>query len=944
MANFKVMALPQNNPDGDGSKEILQNVDFDGIKKGQPESWLFFTYGNSSKINVAGDKYKGHNVVCIESDHLQGKGYISQERKDLQIKAKTTFKLSGYYRTEDLGIDKDGKFYVTAIYNNNDKDKKLVKHQLKMLNPSKEWGYFEYARDIEPPVNSVFFMAMLNNCSGKLYFSQLSCVAQKSETSASSKQVYIWREAEGLCPGFTCSNWKPKEYKDDVDFFSGEGAISSIKKEPFVWNFKEKSEVDQETLLPRKNTYKIWLRLYGYRQMPQMDIALDDKKVSSFKTRKTEKTDDKGEYVGGGEFYWQDAGEFTSEGGNHKLKISSEGPFCIDAIMVTTDMSYQPRLFEAREKADRDFFTDIKSAPTIKSEYKVCGVSDKIASPLTFRSHIPGDSPVKINNNDSPAVFHIDLPSCIDIKHVSSHWAGITWNSPERWGKKFLSYKKKGEKVIDNKKYNSYEINLYCLSGDIFVFVQGNSDGFEFNKDQKCFFHLEYKGTKGDVEELDIKTVELKQVKGFSKIFVGPAGKSFLNFFSEYPDIQKVMAYSGINFVNPWIVTKKDNVKWKKFVKDCTDNKIIVTAEFSPFYGKYGPTQDGDFSVDINGRKTKAPTLCPDYQGEMFRNNIVAIEELGRDMGVGIVLDDENYNQFCDKIDYGRKCKDLFAQYLAKKNVPYKDPAVIVGNKKQEKELYDLWVDFKCEMMLDRYRLFRQKYDDCQNQNGSASATDRKFFIPQILKNKSMQESRENSYWDYKKLAEFSTHISPMIYTYQGIRDSHEVGDTIRMYNDGIGKKIIVPTLLAGHRGFGEIPVAEKKMLKYQVFESLMSQSPGIIYWDSSAFFDPLNLVQISEAIGLAQPYEDFFLNGEPCNTIKTSPAWVRIIALKHKNAILIYAANYRNDPDKKVMITLNQKPLKIIEAGRNKEMKINNSSFETDFSDGRGKLFLATF
>ncbi|OGV50465.1 MAG: hypothetical protein A2017_01535 [Lentisphaerae bacterium GWF2_44_16] len=926
-------------------EEILKNRDFSAMKDGQPENWRFYTYKDCSKISIADETYKDNKVVCIESDNLKGKGYISQELKDLKIADKTSFKISGYYKTENIGIDKDGKCFVEIKYNGLEKDKKLLKYQQKVLPPAKEWAYFEYVKDIEPPVKDLRFMAILYNCSGKIYFSGLSVTAQKIKSIDTSKQIYIWREAEGLCLGFANSNYKPQEFKNTADYFSGGGAVYNTKKEPFIWNFKEKSEVDPETLFTKKNTYKIWLRLYGYRQMPLMNVELDNKKIASFKTKKTEKTDDKGEYTGAGEFYWQEAGEFTGEGGNHKLKISSDGPFGIDAILITTDISYQPKSFETREIANKDFFTDIKSGPVIKAEYKVCGVSDKIVSPLLFRPHIPGNTPIKIKNDEAPAVFHIDMPACIDIKNVSSHWAGTSWNYESRWGNKFLTYKKVGEKTIENEKYNSYEIYLYYLWIDIFVFVKGNSQGFEYGKDKKCFYSLEYKGTKEAQEKLHIRTVEMKPTKAFSEIFIGPAGKCFKSFYCEYPDVTETMTYTGINFLNVWSINiAKDKELWDKFVKKCLASKIIVTAEFSLLCSAYGPVEKDDFAIDINGKKVDRASICMDLKGKTFQKNLTAVDELLNNAVTGIAFDDENYNQYQDKIDYSKRSKEMFEQYLNKKNIAYKDPVEIVKNKDKEKALYNLWVDFKCDMVLERYKILRARYDESLKKNTISTTQSRKFFIPQILKNKSPQESRENSYWDYKKLAEYSTHISPMIYTYQGIKDSHIVGDTIKMYNDYIGKYIIAPTLLAGHGDFGEVALSEKKMLKYQVFESLMNKAPGIIYWETSSFFDPLNLSQISEAIRIAQPYEEFFLKGEPCNTVKASPEWARIIALKHENKILIYAANYRNETDKKIIITLDKKPLKVMDLEKNKEVEIKNFSFETDFLDERGKLFLVLF
>lgn len=922
--------------------EMLKDNGFSEVEDGGNVCWKFFTYGGRSKISVVKkDGLATEKAICINSTAMDGRGYFSQSVGGMKISSVTSFKISGCYRTEDVEIDKDGRCFVEATYNNDECDKAFGrKHQQIVLEPSKQWMHFERECNIEPPVNSMLLMAALYNCKGRLYFSHLSVTARESKLANPQGSIYVWREAEGLCAGFSCNGHKPSEFKDDANYFSGAGASYSTRGEPFVWNFKEKSEVDPETLFPKRRTYKTWLRLYGFRQAPAIDVSVDGKRISSFKTRCTENVDAQGEYAGGGEFYWQDAGEFVGEGGNHSLKISSKGVFGIDAILVTTDMSYRPESFEAREKSDKEWFVDIKSGPVIKAEYQLCGVSDRIASPLVFRPYMPDNQPIKINNDEPPAVLHVDLPSSIEVKNVSSHWAGTSWNSKSRWGERFLTYRKTGERTIGKERYNCYDVYLHFLGLDIFIFVQGAPGGFEYGRREKCLYWLEYKGEKAQQEELALLTVDLKPAKAFSKIFIGPCGKGFRNFYNEYPDFIEAMSYSGMNFINIWNVHLPDEKRaWDEFLRKCSDSKITVTAELSPFFGEYAPKSNDDFAVEANGARNSSPSLCMDMKGKVFQKNLAVIDQLTSEAATGIVFDDENYNQMRDKIDYGERCKKRFRAFLASKGMKPADPLEAVKDKKSE--LYRLWVDFKCDMLVERYNAFRAKYDEACQRNSRSTTFEKRFFIPQILRNASPQESKTDSYWDYKKLAACSTHISPMIYTYQGIKESYVVGDTVKMYNDYIGRNVVAPTLLVGHGNGGEVPAAEKKMLKYEVYECLMNKAPGIMYWQSDAFFDPVNLAQISEAIRVAQPYEDFFIDGKPWTKFAISPSWVRAVALKRNGEILLYLANYRNETDKRVGVKLEEPPSSVTDIELNVQLPVDGSGFETDFADDRGKLFL---
>ncbi|MDD2478937.1 MAG: hypothetical protein PHS31_03500 [Victivallaceae bacterium] len=310
--------------------------------------------------------------------------------------------------------------------------------------------------------------------------------------------------------------------------------------------------------------------------------------------------------------------------------------------------------------------------------------------------------------------------------------------------------------------------------------------------------------------------------------------------------------------------------------------------------------------------------------------------------GYGLTVDDEHTNMLKDSVDYSPKMKKLFAEYIKTQGLDYVDPISIVNNKKGYPQLYSAWIDFRCKMKVDLYHLYRASYLEGFASSGGKYTFGKSMFIPQIVKDDSIAKTKINSFWDYKQLAEHSDYISPMIYTYQGIEGSDIVGNTIKMYHDYIGRKIIAPTLLVGHGGFGEIPLYQKPMIKYQIFESLMQQSKVIMFWAAPAPMDPLNLQFISDAIRQASPYEDIILNGNSVK-LQTTPEWVRVNALQLNKQILVYVANYRNDVGHKIQVHLPSKAISVLDVETGKNLPLTGSSFETDFRSSRGKLFVAT-
>ena len=914
-------------------QELFQNINWEKMKGDTPTNWRFFTYKGKSTIKLSNETFESKKVAVIESDNLKGQGYIGQFVK-VQLPAGKNIILSGYYRTENLALGSKGKMYANIAYNYGSKDKQFPrKYHSLLFKPSEKWKRFESVKAINVPIKNFFALFMLYQGSGKLYFSDLSLKIQESGNKINSNEKYIWREGEDVLKSASVSNWGHKI----KGYYSGKGGVI-LKKEAFKWNFRIKEEVNTNNLMPKKRNYFVWLRMYGYMDKPAVSVFFNKNKISSFKTQANEQVKD-GKYAGPGKYYWQKAGSFSAVGGNASLKVITQGRMLLDAVIVTTDSKYAPNQYEARKVAEKNFFADIETPHLIKSVFKVYGISNKVITPVTFRYH---GKIVKVPGDQKPAVFHVSIPANIKIKNITSHWAGKTWNKPTRWGKKYLTWKKTGSETINSIKHNKYEVYIYYLALTYTFFVQADEDNFQAGRKLSCKYYLEYNGKKQLVETLPLRTLNLKSTKAFKTILIGPAGGNTRSFYEEFPDIAKNMVFNGMNVINGWhAYPKRDGESWKKFRNQCINNKIRIIGEHSPFFGTFGIKDKKFRAVSLKGKSVyHRPALSINEESTSFRQNLEHLTESGRQGLTGMVLDDENFNQKKDDFDYNPLTIEKFKKYALEHNINYVDPKLIIKDKKKYAAEYKAWVDFKCDSMVEMYSKFQKAYLKGVSEAPSSSTFGEKIFIAQILKNRTPEESKINSYWDYKKLAAVCNYISPMIYTYQGIKDSAQVGDIIEMYNKYIGKKVIAPTLLCEHGGFGDVDMTQKKMFKYQIIESLMQQSKIILFWYGSSVYNPVNTQYISEAIRLTSPYEDIILNGKEYKGA-SSAKWVRIKGLKLGNKILLYVSNYRNSISKKAQIKLNSKLKSVLEIGTGKQLSINNNSLTVDFKSDRGKLFL---
>lgn len=922
-----------------GGQELLKNTNWEKLKDNTPVSWRFFTYNGQSTVKMASETFKNKKVVLIDSADIKGRGYIGQKAK-VQVSVGKNIVVSGYYRTENIVLGPKGMLRVDIAYNYSSKDKSLPKkHQAILLKPSSKWQKFKLVKSFNFPIKDFHALFMLNRTSGKLYLSGLSMKVQKSDSKIDSQEKYVWREAENICKYSSVSNWG----KETKDYYSGKGGIA-LKNEAFKWHFRIKEEVNPRTLMPKKRNYFVWLRMYGYLEKPAVSVFFNKTKISSFKTQANEQVKN-GRYAGPGKYYWQKTGSFSAVGGNASMKIVPQGRMLLDAIIVTSDSKYAPSKYEAERVAGNDFFTDIQSPHAMKSIYKVYGISNKVTTPLVF--HYQGKI-VKIPNDQKPAVFHVTIPDNILVKNISSVWAGETWNRPDRWGKKYLTWKKTGTKQINGVSQSKYEIYLYNLGLYYTIFVQADKTAFQEGEKLSCKYYLEYKGKKQLVETVPLRTVALKASKAFKTIMIGPAGGNGRGFYESFPDIAKDMVFRGMNIINPWHLSPNESGnRWEKLRKQCLENKITILGEYSPFHGSFG-IKDKKFQAVSLSRKLVygrsaggRPSLCINEENAAFRKALKYLSDQGRQGITGMVLDDENFNQKKDEFDYSDITKRQFEKYLEKQKIAYVDPVLIVRNKEKYAAQYKAWVEFKCDCMVAMYRKYKKAYLKGLIEAPSSTTFGKKLFIAQILKSKTAEESRMNSYWDYKKLAAVCDYISPMIYTYQGVKDSAQIGDIIGMYNKYIGKKVIAPTLLCEHSGFGHVDITQKKMFKYQILESLMQQSKMILFWYGSSVYNPLNSQYISEAIRWAGPYEDIILHGKEYKGASSPQQWTRIKGLELDKHILLYVANYRNSVTIKAQIKLNFKVKSILEIGTGKLLPVNNNSFSIGFKSDRGKLFL---
>ena len=917
------------------SAELLPNNDFSRVYNGHPVYWRLHDWNGLSRLDMEPTGKDKGKCAVISSETVNGRATFIHSGKGLKVPQGTAFKISGWYKTEDFSFGPKGVLRVECKFNYiSGKDKKSeykIKHFSMRLEPtSGEWKQFETVTTVPYPVAEIYFFVLGYDFKGRIILRNPSIQPVKKQSEIDPKKIYVWREAEQIFPdGLKFSFARIHK----VEASGGIGIAG--KNTAFKWMFNIKPETDPDTLFPVKRKYYVWLRVYGYLERPQVDVFYNDKQIYSFRTIANEVTDAHGEYRAPGKYYWQKCGCFASDGGPGSLKIASRGRMLIDAILLTDDAAFEPVGFEAAKFSDKKLFTDIRVPSFVKALYRYNGVSSEIISPIPFWFY--NEKNRQIKTGDKPAIIHILLPKHIEIKWITSHWGGVNWGRPEKWGEHRLAWRKTGSETFCGEQCNKYEVDFYFLGLTTTLYVRATNAGFVPGRDYYGQYYLEFNGKKQPPLKLSLTNVRLKPVRAFKTIRIGISGEPISSFYYDYPDMIKTLKFVGFNILNPWH-TRQRSGNLEKFSNACLKNDIMLVGQLSPFLGYFAQKDSRKRCVTIDGETGRGPSLSLTASDPALTRNCEYVEQIAAD-GFGITMDDENTNQKKDLIDYHPDTIKLFKTCLRKHGLPFVAPATIVKDKKTYSRHYAAWVDFRCDRMIEFYRLYRQAYLRGFKKSKGKYTFGKTMMIPMIVRNCSPRESRENSLWDYKKLAAYSDYISPMLYI-DRLRDTAFIGDTVKMYNDYIGKKIIVPTLTAGYTGCEVIP-QDKPILKYEIFEALLQQSKIVLFWSAIPVLNPLNVKYISEAIDELRPYEEIILRGREYAGAQPKQQWARVKGLELDGRILLYAANYRNPVSEKVTITVKEKIKSVLEISTGKQIPVINNSFPVSFETARGKLFL---
>ncbi len=921
------------------AEEILPNRDFALMSGNMPDGWGF--NDQSTTCSIETDNGVKFAKIVSQSNAANGALTYRAERK---FPKGSWLSISGEYKTSDIELGKEGRVFVSTMHRSvKDSSQQPVCWLNADLDPADQWKKFSVSKRVPYDIETVSLNACIWKAKGTVCYRNLSMELTESRNEFNKDSEVIWREIEDIYPFSPPTTWG-NDF--EPEFFSGRGAIG-LESKRMDWNFQISEVTDPSTLFSKNRTWHLWLRIYGYMESPRIFIEHNGKQLSFIDTPANEKVV-QGNYAGPGKYVWVYGGNFTTQGGPQQLSIIGKGRLCADCLMLTDDAQYAPVKFEAKEFPQAKSL-DVRNEHMVKGEYEHEGMTDRIPLPISFR--IAGKRKV-ILNDQKPAVFHFSLTADILVDGMSSHFAGADWKTTDKWGENFLTYKKTGERIINGRKFNDYEAYLYFLSSNQYlVFGHIAPERFKAGAKSLCEYWLEYNGEKQSPERMEITHTAIEPVRPFKKIFVGPSYVPLAMMYYSYPDCFKSLNACGFNYMGSWYgFTGID--RFNKFRDEAYAKGFLLSAVVEQYSG----IKPEHIAVGIDGKPfgfssghggSKVISLALDKDDEPIAGTLRRTKEAAKH-GISLEYDDEMTNMLEDKVDYSPKTKALFREYLAKKNIEYKEPEEIVRTKAANPSLYKEWVDFKCSRIGYWYSLYRQAFDEGLAEAEGKYPSDRKPMLLTCVQGggkdfQSAEDIKIKGFLDYRLLSQYCDIIQIMSYTYGGMAECVKAGDAMEMYAKYLNRDVTVPILLAG--GYGtETKLERKIMLKYQMFEALMQKPKMIVFYAGATTFNAPTLEPVMAAIRIALPYEEFFTEGVRFYDFQKTAPYLRLKALSLGKRVLLYAANYTDTIAKQVTVTFPKPLLSAIECDGGKNLSMSGKEITFDFQKDRGQLFLLEF
>jgi len=461
---------------------------------------------------------------------------------------------------------------------------------------------------------------------------------------------------------------------------------------------------------------------------------------------------------------------------------------------------------------------------------------------------------------------------------------------------------------------------------------------------------------KQEPQRLAVEVVHLAPVAGFQKIPVYWSMPG--DFYAMLPSLDFIKKM-GVNYIDIWTYLNPDESDWGSGNLAAIRPKAQASG-----LGEVGWIQEwwwhnGQKSADgaatmADGSRNNAQ-LCLTYRGEWYQKLL----QQGRmliDRNITFHSTDPEMYSKGDRLCCCERCTDAFRKFLARElpGKTFTTLAELAANPDANREVFDLWRDFKCRQYAAFFGDYRREMERYMTEKGM-DPKDFRFMIyssyhrsfPGMYEHKDYKES-----WTYNKGLEdpalfvgIFDILAPM--SYLEVYANYNPYDMLTTWKDTVvqrritGDKVDVAPILSTGYPFTYAFDCDinAEMLRYAMLEAIAGGARGFGFWGECPL-DAKDMQSIAKVVGMLAPYEELLLTSRPEEWQNAADnAMVKVLASPRGRLVLV--SEYSRDTRSVRVRISGERPEVVRDLQTGVVVPVApDGAFETELKDNRAKLF----
>ncbi|MFV2069653.1 MAG: hypothetical protein ACC645_22025 [Pirellulales bacterium] len=293
-------------------------------------------------------------------------------------------------------------------------------------------------------------------------------------------------------------------------------------------------------------------------------------------------------------------------------------------------------------------------------------------------------------------------------------------------------------------------------------------------------------------------------------------------------------------------------------------------------------------AITLDGNPSQENLMSPSYRGPAMQPHIDRVIGYAK-ISSALTIDDEicAMSGGSPGIGFHPRTIERWNQWVAEHEpgLAGVDPRVFGRRPHKYRKHYDAWLDFRCDLVAERYAILHEAFHKAVEKNGVRTT-------PRTMLGAYVNDNPLVALHSNKALAPVLDYVANMVY-----QDGEGVRKAVARLAPVTGKKLVI----AIAPGYQISPPGDARS---QVLEAVMGGSQGVIAWGYYMGMTAGHLADISDAVKMFGPVEDIILDGAIHDGYACATDSVNLLARKQGDVQVLLVSDYSPRP-RRVLVTV---------------------------------------